>query len=110
SIYCVALHVTREEIRTLVLDRMRDTQCAVTERFELPEEFRIDDYFEGEFGIWRGEERHKVVIDFDAQGAEYVRMRKVHATQKLAAIAGGGVRLTMTIGNLNAVTSWLLEW
>jgi predicted DNA-binding transcriptional regulator YafY len=37
-------------------------------------------------------------------------MRKVHASQKLAAIGGGGVRLTMTVGNLNQVVSWVLEW
>jgi len=110
SIYCVALHVEKAEIRTFVLDRMRDTQCAVTERFELPADFHIDDYFQGELGVWRSEKRHKVVIDFDAQGAEYVRMRKVHSSQKLAGIAGGGVRLTVNVGNLNPVVSWVLEW
>jgi len=39
-----------------------------------------------------------------------VRMRKVHASQKLQSIAGNGVRLTMTVGNLNQVVSWVLEW
>ncbi|HEY8945274.1 MAG TPA: WYL domain-containing transcriptional regulator [Polyangiaceae bacterium] len=110
SIYCVALHVAKKEIRTFLLDRMRDTECAATERFELPEDFDVDEYFQGEFGIWKGTEQHKVVIDFDAPATEYVRMRKVHATQKLQAIAGGGVRLTMTVGNLNPVVSWVLEW
>jgi predicted DNA-binding transcriptional regulator YafY len=110
SIYCVGYHVARKEVRTFVLDRMRDTQCAFTERFELPPGFDIDDYFQGEFGIWKSKERHRVVIDFDAHAAEYVRMRRVHATQKLSSIAGGGLRLTMTVGNLNPVTSWVLEW
>jgi predicted DNA-binding transcriptional regulator YafY len=110
SIYCVGLHVDRREIRTFVLDRMRDTQCAVTERFALPDDFKIDDYFQGELGVWKSEKRHRVVIDFDAQGAEYIRTRKVHASQKLASIAGGGVRLTMSVGNLNPVVSWVLEW
>ena len=50
------------------------------------------------------------MIDFDARGAEYIRMRKVHASQKLASIANGGVRLTMNVGNLNPVVSWVLEW
>jgi predicted DNA-binding transcriptional regulator YafY len=50
------------------------------------------------------------VIEFDAAAAEYVRVRKVHATQKLSGMAGGGVRLTMTVGNLNPVVSWVLEW
>jgi predicted DNA-binding transcriptional regulator YafY len=110
SVYCVGYHVQKKEIRTFVLDRMRDTQCGFTERFDLPQDFAIDDYFQGEFGVWKESKRHKVVIDFDAQAAEYIRMRRVHPTQKLSAIAGGGVRLTMTVGSLNQLTSWILEW
>jgi len=110
SIYCVGFHVGRQEVRTFVLDRMRDTECAATERFELPADFDVDQYFQGEFGIWRGTTQHKVVIDFEAPAAEYVRVRKVHSTQKLQSIAGGGVRLSMTVGNLNPVVSWVLEW
>jgi predicted DNA-binding transcriptional regulator YafY len=110
SIYCVGFHVGRGGVRTFLLDRMRDTQCAVTERFEVPDDFRIDDYFQGELGVWRSEAKNRVVIDFDAQGAPYVRMRKVHSTQKLAALSGGGVRLTMTVGDLTPVVSWVLEW
>ncbi len=110
SIYCVGLHTEHGDVRTFVLDRMRDAQCLVTERFELPADFKVDDYFQGELGVWRSQERHKVVIDFDAAGAEYVRMRRVHPTQRLASLPGGGVRLSMTVGNLNPVASWVLEW
>jgi predicted DNA-binding transcriptional regulator YafY len=110
SVYCVGFHVGKGEVRTFVLDRMRDTECGATERFDLPPDFQIDQYFQGEFGIWKDPKPHRVVIDFDAKAAEYVRMRKVHASQKLAAIGGGGVRLTMTVGNLNQVVSWVLEW
>ena len=110
SVYCVGRHVERDAIRTFVLDRMRDTMAGVTERFELPDDFDVNDYFQGEFGIWRSEQRRKVVIDFDAHGAEYVRMRRVHGSQKLQSIAGGGVRLTMIIGDLREVTSWVLNW
>ena len=49
-------------------------------------------------------------IEFDAQAAEYIRARRVHGSQRLATIAGGGVRLTMTIGDLTQVVSWILEW
>ena len=110
SIYCVGFHVGRGEVRTFVLDRMRNTECATTERFNLPENFNVDEYFQGEFGIWKGTSPHKVVIEFDATAAEYVRTRKVHATQKLSSMSGGGVRLSMTVGNLNPVISWVLEW
>jgi predicted DNA-binding transcriptional regulator YafY len=110
SVYCVGYHVERGAIRTLVLDRMRNTQFATSERFELPADFHIDDYFQGEFGIWKGGKRTKVVVDFDAHAAPYVRMRKVHGTQRLSSLAGGGVRLSMSVGNLTPVTSWVLEW
>jgi predicted DNA-binding transcriptional regulator YafY len=89
---------------------MRNTEFSVTERFEVPPDFNLDDYFQGEFGIWKGGKRQKVVIDFDAHAAPYVRMRKAHASQKLSALPGGGVRLSMTVGNLNPVVSWVLEW
>jgi predicted DNA-binding transcriptional regulator YafY len=110
SIYCIGHHVQRGEIRTFVLDRMRNTEFSVTERFDVPPDFNLDDYFQGEFGIWKGGKRQKVVIDFDAHAAPYVRMRRAHESQKLSALPGGGVRLTMTVGNLNPVASWVLEW
>lgn len=110
SIYCVGYHVAKEAVRTFVLDRMQDTQIHHTEHFDLPEDFAIDEYFQGELGMFKSGERHKVIVDFDAQGAEYVRMRTVHPSQKLSPLPGGGVRLTMTVGSLLPVTSWVLEW
>ncbi|MBM4364418.1 MAG: WYL domain-containing protein, partial [Deltaproteobacteria bacterium] len=109
SVYCVGLHVQKGEIRTFVLDRMRHTECATTERFALPDDFKIEEWFQGEFGVWRSAERHRVVVEFDEAAVEYVRMRKVHPTQKLTAIPGG-VRLSMTVGDLRQVASWVLEW
>jgi predicted DNA-binding transcriptional regulator YafY len=89
---------------------MRATQCSTTERFELPADFDIDDYFQGELGIWRSNEKHRIVVDFDAAAVEYIRGRRVHPSQKLSLLPGGGVRVTLTVGNLNPVVSWVLEW
>lgn len=108
AIYCVGLHEGKGEIRTFLLDRMRDTECAVTDRFELPDDFSVDDYFQWQFGIFRGTESRQVVIDFDARVAEFIRTRKVHPSQELLALPGGGVRLTMAIGDLTEVTTWIL--
>ncbi len=110
SIYCVGYHTERGEVRTFLLDRMRDTSASATDRFELPEDFSVDDYFQGEFGIWKASDKHKVVIEFDEHAAEYVRMRRIHPTQRLTPLPGGRLRLTMQVGNLNQLTSWILEW
>ena len=98
----------KQEIRTFLLDRMRDTECAATERFELPDDFRIDDYFQGQFGIWRGGDPIHVVVDFDERVVEYVETRRIHPSQTLSPLPDGGVRLEMTIGDLTEVTTWVL--
>lgn len=108
AIYCVGLHVNRGEVRTFLLDRMRDTECAVTERFELPESFKIEDYFQGQFGIWSYGEPRRVVIEFDARVAEFVTTRRIHKSQRLTALPSGGVRLEMEIGDLTELGTWIL--
>jgi predicted DNA-binding transcriptional regulator YafY len=110
AIYCIGFHTGRGEIRTFLLDRMRDTETSTLERFDLPEGFRVDDYFQGEFGIFRGSEKTKVVVDFEAGVAELVRSRRLNATQKVTTLEGGGVRLTLTVGDFRELTSWLLQW
>jgi predicted DNA-binding transcriptional regulator YafY len=108
AVYCVGLHVAKKEIRTFLLDRMRDTECAATERFDLPADFKVDDYFQGQFGIFRGLEPRRVVIDFDAKVAEFVTTRRVHPSQELTPLPKGGVRMTMMIGDLTELATWIL--
>ncbi len=108
AIYCVGLHTGRGEIRTFLVDRMRDTEVEYVERFALPDGFRVDDYFQGSFGIWRGTRKIRVVIEFDAEAAEWLRNRRIHPTQRVVATAGGGMRITMTVGDLRELSGWLL--
>ena len=108
SIYCVGLHVGRGDIRTFLLDRMRDAECAAIERFTLPDDFSIEDHFQGQFGIFRGGQPKNVVVDFDPKVAEYVRTRRVHPSQELSPLPNGGVRLSMAIGDLTEVGTWIL--
>jgi predicted DNA-binding transcriptional regulator YafY len=108
AIYCVGLHVERNEVRTFLLDRMRDTECLVRGHFELPAGFRVDDYFQGQFGFARGGEPQRVVIDFDARVAEFVRTRRVHPSQVVEPRPDGGVRLTLELGDLVELATWVL--
>src|SRR5690606_38152710 len=62
----------------------------------------------GQFGIFRGRASQRVVIDFEARVVEYVRTRLVHPSQVLRNLPGGGVRLTMTIGDITEVATWVL--
>ncbi len=108
AVYCVGKHVVKGDIRTFLVDRMRDTECSASERFSLPDSFSVDDYFQGQFGIWRGGEAKKVVVEFNARVADLVVTRRVHPSQELTMLPDGGVRLSMVIGDLTEVASWIL--
>ncbi|MEO8706340.1 MAG: WYL domain-containing transcriptional regulator [Kofleriaceae bacterium] len=81
--------------------------------FVPPPSFRIADVLNGAFGIHAATTEHpprRVVIDFAAARAEFVRARVWHPTQTFETLPGGGVRLAFTCANLTPVVSWVLEW
>lgn len=108
AIYCVGYHVARQEIRTFSFDRMRDAQALSDERFELPESFRVEEHFEGEFGAPAPRASTKVVVELDAAAAKSLRDAKLHPSQKSAAVAGGGLRLTFQVEDAARLVSWVL--
>ena len=108
DVYCVAHHVQSEEIRTFAFERMRDMQALSEERFELPRNFRVDEHFQGDFGALSPSEPIKVVIDLDARVARSARDVRWHPSQKAAAIAGGGARVTLLVEDPELLLGWVL--
>ena len=63
---------------------------------------------EGSMGVFKGTEKHEVVIEFDAWGADDVRARTWHASQELSELSHGRLRVKMTLNNLEEVERWVL--
>jgi predicted DNA-binding transcriptional regulator YafY len=110
AVYCVGLHTAKGEVRTFLLDRMRDTETSTLERFELPQGFNVDDHFQAGFGIFRSSRKTKVTLEFDAKVADLARSRRINETQKVVDMPNGGVRLTAVVGELTELVSWVLGW
>ncbi len=110
AIYCVGLHTGRGEIRTFLLDRMRDTEASNLERFVLPEKFSVDDYFQAGFGIFRSVTKTKVVLEFDAHVADLARSRKINDTQRISELPDGRLSVSVVVGDLTELVSWILGW
>jgi predicted DNA-binding transcriptional regulator YafY len=108
GVYCVGHVPARDELRTFALDRMRDVQVHSEERFALPENFRVEDHFEGDFGIAEPKQPTKVVIDLDASLARVWRDTKIHASQKGSPMPGGGLRLVLQVEDPLSLASWVL--
>lgn len=108
AIFVIAKRAPAGKVEAFALDRISDSTCLVDERFDLPERFDVNDWVQGQFGLWRGGAKKQVVVEFDATVAEFVRSRRVHATQRLEELAGGGVRMTVELGDLSEVAGWVL--
>lgn len=61
-------------------------------------------------GVVFGESHYDVTIDFAPAAASRIRESYWHPSQKLEPIAGGGVRLCVSLPSLLEITPWVLGW
>lgn len=112
AIACVAYDVGRGLARAFAFERMSDVEASEVERFELPPEFTLTDWLQGDFGIARASRTMKLLVEFEPSAADAVRARRVHPTQKLAVAPDGRVRASIQVPEsaevLQRVRSWVL--
>jgi predicted DNA-binding transcriptional regulator YafY len=112
TIACVARDVDRAVARAFLFDRMADLEASTGEHFELPPDFEIADWLQGDFGVGSATRTVKLLVEFELRAAEGVRARRVHPSQKLAVAADGRVRASISLPEsaevLARARSWLL--
>ena len=99
-------------VRVYAVERFSDAEHQRKAPFAPPADFRIAKVLDGAFGIHAGatDPPERVVVEFAAARAAFVRARIWHPTQTVEELPDGGVRLSFTCGNLVPVVSWILEW
>jgi predicted DNA-binding transcriptional regulator YafY len=109
---CVARDLARGVTQAFAFDRMSELAAGEGGHFELPADFNIADWIQGDFGLARAARSVKLMVEFESRAAELVRMRRVHPSQKVGVAPDGRVRLSLTIPEapevLAEVRSWIL--
>lgn len=109
ALHCLACDGESPEVRAHPLETIADIRCVVEERFELPADFRVEDYVQGQFGLWRCDDvAHEVVVELDATVAGSLLSRQLHPSQRVDLHPDGRARLTLTLGDLSEVVPWVL--
>jgi predicted DNA-binding transcriptional regulator YafY len=112
GIVCVAYDADQKMPRAFHFDLMSDLEASQTEGFDLPHDFEIADWLQGDFGIARSTRTAKLLVEFEAPAAEGVRGRRVHPSQKIAIAPDGRVRVSLSVPEspeiLARVRSWVL--
>jgi predicted DNA-binding transcriptional regulator YafY len=112
-LYKGALHVVGKVERSgtvdaFLLDRIRDTAVSDDRRFALPNDFDVEDFVHGAFGVAPPAPKARVLVEFDSRVADRVRAERVHPSQRIATAPDGRVRLSLNVPLFDAVTSWVL--
>jgi predicted DNA-binding transcriptional regulator YafY len=110
SITCLAHDPGRALTRAFVFDRMRELEASNKERFELPPDFAIGDWLQGDFGVARAVRTIRFLLEFEPRAADSVRSRRVHPSQKLAVAADGRVRASLALPEAPEILAQLRSW
>lgn len=107
--YLVGHDIERKALRTFALPRITDVRPTKT-NFARPQDFSPEQFFSNALGVLGGVGNFQVKIHFTAKVADRVRERVWHETQTLIDLHDGGIELTMQLGALPEVESWILSW
>jgi predicted DNA-binding transcriptional regulator YafY len=110
AITCIARDLGRGAVRAFALDRMSALEASGDLRFELPADFRLADWLQGDFGVAWGPRTIKLLIEFDPRIADAVRARRVHPSQRLAVAADGRVRASLAVPETPEIVAELRSW
>jgi proteasome accessory factor B len=99
--------VVRKDIRTYVLSRL--SRPALTGAwFKVAKQFDLEEHLRGSLGVYKGQDDYEVVVDFDVCGADDVRGRQWHPSQKLDPLPGGMLRVSMRLNNIEEAERWVM--
>jgi len=98
------------ELRVFAVERFRSIEPRRGEHFEVPDDFDLNRYFRGAFGLHNGVKEKKVCIEFDRAVATYVSARVYQPGQQVRLRENGRVRLEFTATDLTEVVPFVLQW
>jgi len=108
SLYLGGYAHNRRALRLFLVDRVQDVEL-LSDRFEVPDGYRVDDLTGQSFGLIDEGEFH-VRVRFSSAIAHLVRERTWHPSQRLLVLEDGSVELSMTASGETELLAWLYSY
>ena len=107
--YLIGHDLGRKALRTFVLNRMREVHL-LKRKFQMPADFKVEEYLKDSFGVFKGVDDYEVVIEFDRWATDLLRGRRWNPRHEWVELAGGGSRLRLHLNNIEEILGWVLSW
>ncbi|MGD2099466.1 MAG: transcriptional regulator [Desulfobacterales bacterium] len=108
AFYLVGHCGLREDIRIFALDRIKSLRLT-DEAFEIPDDFRVEDFMQPSFGVFHGKPQ-PVRVRFAPEIAGYIKEKTWHSTQKIKPQNDGSVIFEARVAGTDEIKYWLLSW
>lgn len=106
--YLIGYDETRQAIRTFSLPRMKNL-VHTNKHFNKNVKFNLDEYLKGSLGIFKGHADYEVVIELDKWGADFLKGRTLHESQRMTYLPDGGARLELRLNNIEEIAGWVMS-
>ncbi|CAB1072967.1 hypothetical protein D1AOALGA4SA_1706 [Olavius algarvensis Delta 1 endosymbiont] len=90
------------------MDRINNLELT-HERFEMPDDFNVDEFMKSSFGVFQGEPV-KVKVWFASDIAEYIREKTWHETQAIESLTDGAIIFEAEVAGIDEIKFWILKW
>lgn len=105
--YVVGRCHENNEPRTFRLDRIARARLS-ERRFQRPMDFRLEQYVEDSWSVYRGSEPQDVTIRFDAALAPLIENARHHQGERKRRLKNGELEYKARVSHLDEVARWIL--
>ncbi|MCL5105307.1 MAG: transcriptional regulator [Armatimonadetes bacterium] len=109
SWYVLAFCYEQEKVIQMKLVRFRDA-VKLGVRFDPPDDFSVDDYFDLSWEAWAGGEPTRVRVRFDQCVAPLIAEVKRHRTQVIHPSDDGGIIFEATVAGIEEIAIWIMGY
>lgn len=111
SLYLIAFSSRRREVRTYKVDRISEV-TTTTLKARLPDDFDLQRYLEGSFGIFQGGGHASVGvrIHFARSAARYVSEGRWHPSQHLESHPDGSLTAAFELSTTTEIKRWIMSF
>lgn len=98
----------KNEVRVFNISRIKNP-IETNDRFNLPADFKPEDYFDKELGIWlSAKQKYTVELLIDKEIGTFALERKMHSDQKVTENPDGSVKVEFETTQLPEIKRWVL--
>ena len=106
GLYLVAEDLEDSKVKVFAIPRIKDATLldeSYSGTITTPEEF-----FNGSMGVFTGNQKEEIVVEFESDVAQYVKERKWHSSQRTTNLPEGRIRVTLELSQTPELCSWIL--